>query len=696
VTRRRSLRQLLLLGTIGFAVAAGGVMVGIVLLFGSLRRVVERDTSARLVEQHAADEIVTAVYGQILASYQQLQAPSEHNMERFDALGQTAYDRLRQYLFQSMPLEARLQVETIKELHQRLEVEAHGAFELIQRGESLAARARVAELQRQAEQLQAEVVRFGALREQERAQLHDEQVELLQRLLIGITLVGVALLVFAVFFVRLVQRRVVVPLGQLAEAAVRLGGGDLAARIPPQRHDELETVARRFNEMADSIQEARTEIEAQNVELSATILNLKKMQQELVQQEKLGAIGFMLAGLAHELNNPLAGILGTAECIAEELENHSDPAIRRLISELVTPLIREAGRAGDLVRNLLQFSRQSNAQLAAVSLKVAVNVSSGLRGYAFAQAGKELAVEVPDSLFVAVEAQRLEHVVMNIMSNALEAMRTGGGTKLEVRAEAVGTDWVSLTFEDDGPGFLEPERVFDAFYTTKPVGTGTGLGLSLVQRFVVETGGTITAENAPSGGARLTIRLRAAAAPPAQETVQAPAAAHATETPEAPRPKENPELPELAPASAAAASATPSSTAPPVHQAGDERRILIVDDEPAIREIQRRFLAKIGIEVLIAKDGAEAVAILEHERCDAVVTDIRMPGEIDGIALYRWLELTQPDLARRCLFVTGDMGATSVDTVIGAHPERLITKPFKRDDYVARVLAVLEGGTPPV
>ena len=690
MTRRRSLRQLLLVGTIGFAVAASGLMVGIMLLFGSLRRDVERDTSARLTEQRAAEEIVNAVYGQILASYQQLQAPSEHNMERFDALGQSAYTRLRQYLFQSMPLEARLQVETIKELHQRLEVEAHGAFELIQRGESAAARARVAELQRRAEQLQAEVVRFGALREQERAQLHSEQVELLQRLLIGITLVGIALLVFAVVFVRIVRQRVVVPLRQLGEAAVRLGSGDLAARIPPQRHDELETVGRRFNEMADSIQEARSEIEAQNVELGATILNFKKMQQELVQQEKLGAIGFMLAGLAHELNNPLAGILGTAECIAEELEIHSDPAIRRLIGELVTPLIREAGRAGDLVRNLLQFSRQSNAQLAAVSLRVAVNVSSGLRGYAFAQAGKELVVEVPDSLFVAVEAQRLEHVVMNIMSNALEAMRTGGGTKLEVRAEAVGTDWVSLTFEDDGPGFLEPERVFDAFYTTKPVGTGTGLGLSLVQRFVVETGGTITAENAPSGGARLTIRLRAAAAPPAQEAAQAP---DTTEFPAAPRLPENPELLELAPTMAASPSATPSSAEPPVHQARDECRILVVDDEPALREIQRRFLAKLGFEVLVAKDGAEAVAILEHERCDAVITDIRMPGEIDGIALYKWIERTQPDLARRCLFVTGDTGAAGEDAAIGEHPERVIHKPFKRDDYVARVLAVLEDVT---
>ncbi len=679
--RRRSLRQLLVLGTTGFAVAAGGVMVGIILLFGSLRRDVERDTSARLAEQHAADEIVTAVYGQLLASYQQLQAPSERNLERFEALGQTAYTRLRQYLFQSMPLEARLQVETIKELHQELEVEAHGAFELIQRGDSVAARARVAELQRQAEQLQAEVGRFGALRERDRSQLHEEQVALFQRLLIGITLVGVALIVLATLFVRLVQRRVAQPLGQLAEAAARLGGGELATRIPPQRYNELATVARRFNEMADSMQEARTQIEAQNVELSATIGNLKKTQRELVQQEKLGAIGFMLAGLAHELNNPLAGILGTAECIAAELENHPDPAIHRVLAELVTPLIREAGRAGDLVRNLLLFSRQSNAQIAAVNLKNAVDVATGLRAYAFAQAGKALSVAVPDDLYVEVEAQRLEHAVMNIMSNALEAMRSGGGTKLSVRAEAIGTDWVAITFEDDGPGFLEPDRIFDAFYTTKAVGAGTGLGLSLVQRFISEAGGTIAAENAPSGGARLMVRLRAAAAPRAEEAARPPQADEVPATAG---------IPELIPAPTLPESAASASTKRPIRPAGDQARVLIVDDEPAIREIQRRFLAKIGLEVLIARDGVEAVAILEHERCDAVITDIRMPGEIDGSALYKWIALHQPELARRCLFVTGDMGAGGEGTVIGAHPERVITKPFRRDDYLARVLAVLD------
>lgn len=705
MTRRRSLRQLLLIGTTVFAVAAGAMMVGVMVLFASLRSNVERETSARLAEQRAADEIATSVYGQILAAYQQLYTPSQRNMQQFDTLGQRAYTRLRQYLFQSMPLDARLQVETIKELHQALEVEAHGAFDLIERGESVAARARVADMHRQAERLQEAMARFVALRERERAQLHDQQVRLFQRLLIGIVAVGIVLIVFATLFIRLVQRRVVLPLGHLADAAARLGSGDLSTRIPPQRHDELETVARRFNEMADSIQVAQTEIEDQNVELSNTIRHLKRTQQDLVQHEKLGAIGFMLAGLAHELNNPLAGILGTAECIAGELETHPDPAIRRVHGELVTPLIREAARAGDLVRNLLEFSRQPNAAVAAVNLKIAVDVSTGLRAYAFAQAGKELSVEVPDSLFVAVDAQRLEHAVMNIMSNALDALSTGGGTRLVVRGEAVDTEWVSLTFEDDGPGFLEPDRIFDAFYTTKPVGTGTGLGLSLVQRFIAEAGGTIGAENAPSGGARLAIRLRAAAAPTEQadtgpedaRVLEAAASVpEATTASPAAGVAKVPQVAERSQPLVVEARAIPAPAERPVHRVADERRVLIVDDEPAIREIQRRYLVKIGLEVLVAKDGAEAISILKRERCDAVITDIRMPGEVDGLALYRWIEVAQPELARRCLFVTGDLKPGGDDAVLAAQPDRVISKPFRRDDYVARVLAVLDDIALPV
>jgi len=656
-----SLRRRLIIGSTVFAVAATAVMIGTGVLFVSAQRGFERDAQARFAEQHAADEIVTSVYGQILASYRQLQAPSDQNMERFDALGQSTYERIRQYLFQEMPIEARFQVEAIKELHETLEVEAHHAFDLAKRGEAVAARARVAELEVRATRLQGEVDRFIALRERERTESHDREVARLRRLLVAISCIVIGLIVGAVLFVAFIQRRVVRPLTQLSAAAVRLGAGDLATRVGEQRDDELVSVARSFNEMADGIQSARAEIELQNSELSTAIRDLKTAQQDLLQQEKLGAIGFMLAGLAHELNNPLAGILGTAQCLQTELTEHPDPAIRALSGELVTPLIAESRRAGDLVRNLLHFSRKSNAQVERVNLKTALDIAAGLRAYAFAQQGKELRLEVRDMLFVAAEAQRLEHVAMNIMTNALDALRDTSGTKLVVRAESTDPEWISLIFEDDGPGFREPERVFDAFYTTKPVGTGTGLGLTLVHRFVAESGGTISAENVPSGGARLTIRLRSAERPTMAEPEALPAALETwvEDVPDAMMPL----------------------------------TVLVVDDEPALREIQRRMLSRLDIAVLLAKDGAEAISILEREHCDAVVTDIRMPGEIDGMALFAWIARTKPELAPRCIFVTGEIGEWAGDSVIAAHPERVITKPFTREVYTARVLGLLAGVT---
>ncbi|MBP9824827.1 MAG: response regulator [Thermoanaerobaculia bacterium] len=682
-SRARSLQQLLLLGTIAFAFAAGALILGTLVLFESMRRDVEEVTRLRLAEQNAADEITTAVYGQLLAAYQQLHAPGTRNRDRFDALGQKAYTRLRQYLFQPMTLEARLQVETLKEQHQALEVVAHGAFDLIARGESGAAQARVAEMHRLSERLQVEMARFVTVRKGDLQLLHEDQVKRFRRILLGITLMGAALTGLAIAFLWFLQRSVVLPLGHLAATAVKLGSGDLSARIPAQAHSELAAVARRFNEMATSIQSARAKIETQNLELNDNLRDLKQAQQALVQQEKLSAIGFMLAGLAHELNNPLAGILGSAECIAEELAKHTDPAVRRVNRELVTPLIRETARAGDLVRNLLHFSRQSSAQPAAADLRVAMDVAAGLRAYAFAQAGKELAMQIPDALFVTADAQRLEHAALNIMTNALEAMSTAGGTRLLVRAAAIGTDWVELTFEDDGPGFAEPDRAFDAFYSTKPVGSGTGLGLALAQRFITETGGSITAENRPSGGGRVTLRLLAATAPltvPGVSEVSAGTAATAN-------PGQAPDVPPDLAAEGTPALADPSAGA----RAGEERVVLVVEDEPALRNIQRHFLARIGIRTLLAKDAAEAVAILTSQRCDAVVTDIRMPGEMDGIALHAWIERHLPELAPRCLFVSGELAASSDPRELGVPNERVLAKPFTRDAYIARVLAVLEG-----
>jgi signal transduction histidine kinase/CheY-like chemotaxis protein len=657
---RRSLRRLLTLGTASLAGAVGVVMLMVIIVFVTQIRTAEREADATALEQRVADEIVTTVYGQLTAAYRQLREPSSRNRQEFEHLDSIAYASLRQYLFQSMTTEARLEVEGIKERHQELEVAAYEAFDLIARGESRAAAARIANMETSATALMAAMDRFVALRERGRLELHTSQVTLLQRLLVGGGAVVLGLMILAILFARVIERRVVEPLDQLSAAAAQVGAGDLTARIPDQRDDELASVAYHFNDMTAHIQETRSEIERRNAELDAALRDLKATQQALIQQETLGAIGFMLAGLAHELNNPLAGILGSAEVLQDELRVHPDPAVRTLVPEIIDPLVNEAQRAGTLVRNLLQFSRKSSAETSAVNLKAAMDIAAGLRSYAYAQAGKHLCLDIRDDVWVSVDAQRLEHVAMNLMSNSLDAMRDGRGDTLIVRATEAGQGSIELTFQDNGPGFSKPERVFDAFYTTKAPGSGTGLGLTLVHRFVAEAGGSVEASNAPQGGARVAIRL-----------------------PSAPPPQSSP--------SGARAQAAPS---PKVESApslgGKKLMVLVVDDEPALRSIQRRFLTTLGVEVLSAANGAEAIATLERTPCDLVITDIRMPGEPDGIGLYDWIRRERPTLARRVLFVTGDIGEWQDDPVLGVGADRLLSKPFHRDEYLARVRALLD------
>jgi two-component system NtrC family sensor kinase len=246
------------------------------------------------------------------------------------------------------------------------------------------------------------------------------------------------------------------------------------------------------------------------------------------------------------------------------------------------------------------------------------------------------------------------------MSNALDAIKGGQGTSLAVHAARTEPGWMTLTFTDDGPGFREPERVFDPFYTTKLAGAGTGLGLTVVHRFVTEAGGTIQATNVAPHGACVAIRLR---------TVDAPALVapeHINARPRASR------LPMVAEALTA-----------------ESQSVLVVDDEPSLRSVQERLLRKMGLRVTVAASGAEAKAMIGLERFDVVVTDIRMPGELDGIALYHWIKATQPDLAERCLFVSGDLADTLRESSLRELADRLISKPFTRDDYVARVQEML-------
>jgi signal transduction histidine kinase len=450
------------------------------------------------------------------------------------------------------------------------------------------------------------------------------------------------------------HRRVSHPLDELTAAARRLGEGDLGVRVGGKFDDEFADLAGAFNAMATSLEAASRSLESRNEELVAALTRVRETQAELLAAEKLGAMGRMTAGLAHQLNNPLASVLGFAELLDGRLAEDHDPTATELREELVQPILLEARRTHNLIRSFLQFARHSAPGVSPVVVREALDVVVGLRSFAFQEAGLSIRIDDIPAAPVLAERQKLQEIFLNLVNNAHEAMGGTEGGVLGIRGHTEGGMLV-LVFEDDGPGLESPDLVFEPFYTTKAVGQGTGLGLALVHRFVEEFGGSVQAANRSGGGAGFTLRL------PMVQAQAGTSAAHTT--------------PDQAP---------PPATEPVAHPA----RVLVVEDEPHLRNLQRRLLDRLGVEVLLAADVPEARRILEAEDLDLVLSDVKMPGET-GMDLYRWLLGRRPELTDRFLFVTGDTEAPEIRELAKERPAMFIRKPFEMQEYSARVTAVL-------
>ncbi len=235
-----------------------------------------------------------------------------------------------------------------------------------------------------------------------------------------------------------------------------------------------------------------------------SIDNLKRLQMQFVQSEKLASIGQLVGGAAHEINNPLTAILGYSELLAEDAS--ADEKTRRLAEK-----IREqARRTKTLVNNLLSFARQvPSEQRSPLDINTIVNTSAQFRR--FDLRGKNIRIEVQTGAGVPEvrgDMNQLLQVFSNIINNAVYAMQESGGGTLTVRTLFEKGNVVIL-FSDTGPGLRDPRLVFDPFYTTKPVGKGTGLGLSICYGLIQDQGGQITCYNRPEGGATFRIELPA-------------------------------------------------------------------------------------------------------------------------------------------------------------------------------------------
>jgi two-component system NtrC family sensor kinase len=374
--------------------------------------------------------------------------------------------------------------------------------------------------------------------------------------------------------------------------------------------------------------------------------NLRRAQEQLLQSEKMAAVGQLISGVAHELNNPLTAILGYGQLLAGS--EHVTPRGR----EYVDKIHRQAQRTHRIVQNLLSFARQRKPERLPVRLNQILEDTLALREYDLKLNNIRVHRNFdPDLPLTAGDAHQLQQIFLNILNNAVDAIleQSGAGPRhIWVRTSLSG-ERLLMEFADSGPGVRDPLRVFDPFYTTKPVGKGTGLGLSICYGIVKEHGGEITVQNSPEPDRGAIFRVSL------------------------------PLLPVAAwPGRAAEA-----------REGGDQfGRVLIVDDENTVLELEREILAGRASSVLCVHSGREAIAALERETFDVVLTDVKMPGKVSGAGLYRWIARHRPQLAARVVFTMSDANAAEIRPLLEESGCPAVQKPFPVEELLAAVRKV--------
>jgi two-component system, NtrC family, sensor kinase len=329
-----------------------------------------------------------------------------------------------------------------------------------------------------------------------------------QFLLLVLVAAAVVLGVGALFLVRGVAR----PLDRLMDAALRLGAeGGLPPLGPPGEEDGhgLARVAVAFERTAAALSEQRARLAAKVEELEATNRWLAEAREGLLRSERLASVGRLAAGIAHEVGNPLGAIGGYAELARAKLADGSaDPAA---VDDFLRRIGVEAGRIDAIVRDLLDFARPAAPALGPVTVAEALDAAARLARVQARFRDVALDLDLPPALPpVRADERRLAQVFLNLLLNAGDAMAGAGRVRVAGRLEG---GQVIVDVDDSGPG-LSPEarpQVFDPFFTTKEPGQGTGLGLAVCHGLLESFGGTIEAGEAPGGGARFTLRLRAEA-----------------------------------------------------------------------------------------------------------------------------------------------------------------------------------------
>ena len=425
--------------------------------------------------------------------------------------------------------------------------------------------------------------------------------------------------------------------GYLERAAA--GAGSPAHEVRLRTADNRRVILEISASLVRAGQEAHLQILGRNVtERRQAETEREALRLRLMQSEKLSVMGELLSGVAHELNNPLTGVIGYAQLL---MNQSSAEPLRRNLERIQ----EEAQRCHKIVQNLLGFARQRRAEKVKVELNRVLDETLDLRSYQMRVDNIWVVKDFhPDLPLVEGDPHQLQQVFINLVTNAHQALVSAGRGGVLTVTTRPRRGHVEIRLADNGPGIPEEIRtkIFEPFFTTKGVGQGTGLGLSICHGIIQDHAGRLSVSSQPGVETAFVIEL------PTGEDGSLRIADKPSPAAEPPQPAEINERP---------------------------RRVLVVDDEGSIREFLEEALRSRGHEVDTAANGLLALDRMRDTAYDAVITDLKMPG-MNGRQLYEELRKAHPEVASRVIFATGDLVATDTLEFLQSTGNPYLEKPF--------------------
>ncbi len=386
-----------------------------------------------------------------------------------------------------------------------------------------------------------------------------------------------------------------------------------------------------------------------SVYLLRDITEQKRLREQLVQSEKMAAVGQLVSGVAHELNNPLAGVMGYAQLLL--MQNDLNDKTQNYLNKIS----KEADRAKNIVNNLLTFARKHKPEKKYLDINTVLEQTIVLRAYdlkvSSIQVHKDFDAQLPKTM---ADFYQLQQVFLNIFNNAQQAiLESKGKGEIKITTQKLG-EMIQIAFEDTGPGIPEENlhKIFEPFFTTKEVGRGTGLGLSISYGIIQQHSGKIYARSTLGQGATFIIELPILKEEGVSETER----------------KEKPK---------------------PLKRKIESKNILVIDDEQSILDILMNTLQQEGHQVDVASNGRIALSKVKETDYDLVITDIKMP-DFDGRRFFQEVEKHNQKLAEKIIFTTGDLANPETQAFLENTNRPCIAKPFNLEDVKQTVLRFFE------